>query len=159
MMTSVALVTKIGNWSSAVSPDALADIGIVTEVPVVQAPRALPAHEVCREIHREDAKSAKNAGELNYIPLTIRWMPSLIRATFQFMRQPSRCPESFKFNAWSLRALRVFAMAKSFQSIPWGRSYPDALSPRCSCSSRFYLKCECSQTGLAELLYLFLGGA
>src|SRR6516165_9290523 len=85
-------------------------------------PRALPALEVCREIHREDAKSAKNAGELNYIPLTIRWMPCLIRATLQFTRKPSRCPESFKFNASFLRALRVFAVAKSFQSIPWGRS-------------------------------------
>ena len=57
---------------------------------------ALPALEICREIHREDAKSAKNAGELNYIPLTIRWTPSLIRATFQFTRKPSRWPESFK---------------------------------------------------------------
>jgi hypothetical protein len=45
--------------------------------------RALPALEICREIHREDAKSAKNAGELNHNPLTIRSMPSLIRATFQ----------------------------------------------------------------------------
>jgi hypothetical protein len=45
---------------------------------------ALPVLETGREIHREDAKSAKNAGELNDNPLTIRWMPSLIRATFQF---------------------------------------------------------------------------
>jgi hypothetical protein len=58
--------------------------------------RALPALEIRKEIHREDAKSAKNAGELNYNPLTIRWMPSLIQATFQFTRKPSRCPESFK---------------------------------------------------------------
>ena len=58
--------------------------------------RALPAFEIGREIHREDAKSAKNAGELNYNRLTIRWMPSLIRATFQFTRKPSRWPESFK---------------------------------------------------------------
>jgi hypothetical protein len=58
--------------------------------------RALPALEIGREIHREDAKSAKNAGQLNDIPLIIRWMPSLIRATFQFTRKPSRWPESFK---------------------------------------------------------------
>jgi hypothetical protein len=58
---------------------------------------ALPALEICREIHREDAKSAKNAGELNYNRLTIRWMPSLIRATFQFTRKPSRCSESFRY--------------------------------------------------------------
>jgi hypothetical protein len=57
---------------------------------------ALPALEICREIHREDAKSAKNTGELNYNPLPIRWMPSLIRATFQFTRKPSRWPESVK---------------------------------------------------------------
>jgi hypothetical protein len=46
--------------------------------------RALRAFEIGREIYREDAKSAKNAGELSSNPLTIRWMPSLIRATFQF---------------------------------------------------------------------------
>jgi hypothetical protein len=57
----------------------------VRSKPITEADaRALPALEIRRENHREDAKGAKNAGEMNYNPLTIRWMPSLIRATFQF---------------------------------------------------------------------------
>jgi hypothetical protein len=40
-----------------------------------------------------------------------------------------------------------------------GRPLPDALFPRCTCSSRFYLKCDCIQTWLVKLLNIFLRGA
>ena len=49
------------------------------------------------EIHRKDAKSAKKGDELAHNPLAIRFMPSLIRGTFQFTRKPRRCPESFRY--------------------------------------------------------------
>ncbi len=56
-----------------------------------------PVSTLNREIHRQDAKSAKKVNQPAHNPLTIRLMPSLIRGTFQLTRKPSRCPESLRY--------------------------------------------------------------
>jgi len=58
---------------------------------------------VKREIHREDAKSAKKVGEPAHNPLTMRLMPSLIRGTFPFTRKPVDVPRLSGTSATGLR--------------------------------------------------------